>query len=199
MSFTAALPATAARRAVLADLLPGRLARDVALVLGGAALTGLLAQIAVPVAGSPVPVTGQTFGALVVGAALGWRRAAASMTIYLLAGLAGVPWYSDGRSGILPSFGYIIGFVVAAALVGALAARGADRRPLPTVGVMILGNVVIYTFGLAWLAADLGLSATQAYEIGMKNYLVGDAAKILLAAGLLPAAWRLTGHRPSDR
>ena len=103
--------------------------------------TGLFAQIAIPVAGSPVPVTGQTFAALTVGAALGWQRGAASLALYMVAGMAGVPWYADGGSGFdFPSFGYVIGFVFAAALVGALASRGGDRTPLPTIGTMVLGN-----------------------------------------------------------
>jgi biotin transport system substrate-specific component len=180
------------RPLVLADLVPGRLVRDVALVVGGAALTGVFAQIAIPVAGSPVPVTGQTFAALAVGAALGWQRGLASMLLYLLAGMAGVPWYANQQSGVhLASFGYIIGFVAAAALVGALAGRGGDRNPMVTVLTMIAGNVVIYGFGLTWLMGDLGIDLATAWQIGMKNYLLGDALKILLAAGCLPAAWRL--------
>jgi biotin transport system substrate-specific component len=179
------------RPLVLADLVPGARVRDVLLVLGGAIFTGLLAQIAIPVAGSPVPVTGQTFAALTVGAALGWQRGAASLGLYMVAGMAGVPWYADGGSGFsFPSFGYVIGFVFAAALVGALANWGGDRNPLPTIATMVLGNAVIYVFGLAYLMYDLGIDLGAAWEIGMKNYLLGDALKILLAAGCLPAIWR---------
>ena len=180
------------RPLVLADLVPGALARDVALVVGGAALTGLLAQIAIPVAGSPVPVTGQTFGALTVGAALGWQRGLASMLLYLAAGVAGVPWFADGGSGYAAaSFGYIIGFVLAAALVGALASRGGDRNPVPTIGTMVLGNLVVYAVGVPWLMANLHVGLAQGWDLGMKNYLLGDGLKILLAAGCLPVAWRL--------
>ena len=179
------------RPLVLADLVPGARVRDVLLVLGGAVFTGVLAQIAIPVAGSPVPVTGQTFAALTVGAALGWQRGAASLGLYMVAGMAGVPWYADGGSGFnFPSFGYVIGFVFAAALVGALANWGGDRNPLPTIATMVLGNAVIYVFGLAYLMYDLGIDLGAAWEIGMKNYLLGDALKILLAAGCLPAIWR---------
>ena len=118
------------RPLVLADLIPGTLVRDILLVVGGAALTGVLAQIAIPVAGSPVPITGQTFGALTVGAVLGWQRGGLSMLLYLVAGMAGVNWFADRTSGFdIPSLGYIIGFVFAAALVGALASRGWDRTP----------------------------------------------------------------------
>jgi biotin transport system substrate-specific component len=186
------LPLQGERPLVLADLLPGRLVRDIALVVGGALVTGLLAQITIPVHGSPVPVSGQTFAALTVGATLGLRRGAASMALYLLAGVAGVPWYADGASGMhLASFGYIIGFVPAAAVVGALAGRGGDRKPLTTVITMLVGNVIIYAFGVSWLMNDLGIGVHTAWEIGVKNYLLGDVFKILLAAGCLPAVWRL--------
>jgi biotin transport system substrate-specific component len=179
------------RPLVLADLVPGTRARDVLLVLGGAIFTGVFAQIAIPIAGSPVPVTGQTFAALTVGAALGWQRGAASLALYMVAGMAGMPWYADGGSGFhFPSFGYVIGFVFAAALVGALASRGGDRSPLPTIATMVLGNAVVYAFGLAYLMFDLEVGLATAWDIGMKNYLLGDAFKILLAAGCLPAIWR---------
>jgi biotin transport system substrate-specific component len=163
----------------------------VLLVLGGAAFTGLVAQIAIPVAGSPVPVTGGTFAVLTVAAALGWQRGAASLALYMVAGMAGMPWFANGGSGFgFPAFGYVVGYVVAAALVGALASRGGDRSPLPTILTMVLGNAVIYVFGLAYLMYDLNLSLGGAWDIGMKNYLLGDALKILLAAGCLPALWR---------
>lgn len=187
------------RPLVLADLVPGARVRDVLLVVGGAALTGLLAQISIPVAGSPVPVTGQTLGALTVGAALGWRRGAASLALYLVAGMVGVPWYAGGASGLgIPSLGYVIGFVLAAGLVGALASRGGDRSPLATIGTMVLGNLVIYAVGLPYLAASLGIDLGAAFDIGMKNYLLGDGLKILLAAGCLPAVWRLTDRLHND-
>lgn len=177
---------------VLADLVPGALVRDALLVAGGAGLTGLLAQVAFPVPGSPVPVTGQTFGALIVGAALGWRRGIASLALYLVAGVMGVPWFSEHSSGYASaSFGYIIGFVAAAGIVGALAGRGGDRNPVRTVGTMVVGNLVIYAFGLSWLMADLRIGLGKAVSIGLTNYLPGDAIKIALAAGLLPAAWKL--------
>ena len=188
------------RPLVLADLVPGTVVRDVLLVVGGAALTGLLAQIAIPVAGSPVPVTGQTFGALTVGAALGWRRGAAALALYLVAGMAGMPWYAGQSSGVnIPSLGYVIGFVLAAGIVGALASRGGDRSPLATIGTMVLGNAVVYAIGVPYLAASLGIDLGAAFDIGMRNYLLGDALKILLAAGALPVAWRLVDRLHRDR
>lgn len=186
----------AGRRAVLADLVPGALVRDLTLVLAGAGLTGLAAQIAVPVPGSPVPMTGQTFAALLVGAALGWRRAAAAMLLYLLVGAFGVPWFQDGSAGLSgASAGYIVGFVFAGALVGALAGRGGDRTPLRTAGTMVLGNLVIYAVGVPWLMAAASLDLGSALQKGVEPFLVGDVIKVVLAAGLLPAAWALTGKR----
>ncbi|MFF4774031.1 biotin transporter BioY [Microtetraspora fusca] len=181
------------RPAVLSDLIPGARVRDAALVLGGAALTGLAAQVAVPIPGSPVPVTGQTLAVVLVGAALGFNRAALSMLVYVLAGIAGVPWFAGGAHG--PggaTFGYLIGFMVAAALVGRLAERGGDRTPARTAGTMVVGNLVIYAFGVPVLMAVTGMGVGAALAAGVVPFLVGDALKIAVAAGLLPAAWRLT-------
>ncbi len=186
-----------APRPVLADVIPGARVRDVALVVGGAALTGLLAQLSVPVPGSPVPITGQTLGVLLVGAALGPLRGVLSMLLYMGAGLVGVPWYAEGQSGyanVSATFGYIVGFVAAAWLVGFLARRGWDRTPLRVVVSMVMGNAVIYAIGVPWLAYQLNVSLATAVDLGMTNYLLGDAIKIALAAGLLPAAWKLAGR-----
>ncbi|MDX3578005.1 MULTISPECIES: biotin transporter BioY [unclassified Streptomyces] len=189
MSTAAATPARPGQ--VLADLLPASRVRDVALVLGGAALTGLAAQIAVPVPGSPVPVTGQTFAALLVGTTLGARRGVSSLAVYALAGLAGVPWFADGSSGIGVSFGYILGMILATAVVGSLARRGADRSVLRTAGAMLLGEAVIYAVGVPYLAYAADLSASQAIAAGLTPFLIGDAVKAALAMGLLPTAWKL--------
>ncbi|TCP50139.1 biotin transport system substrate-specific component [Tamaricihabitans halophyticus] len=192
-----ALP-LASRGAVLADALPSRAlpstaVRNIALVAGGAALTGVAAQVVLPVPGSPVPITGQTFAALLVGAALGWRRGAAAMLLYLLVGAAGVPWFNEGSAGLTgASAGYIVGFVLAGALVGALAARGGDRTPLRTAGTMVLGNLAIYAVGVPWLMASAGVGLAGGLAMGVVPFLLGDAVKVLLAAGLLPAAWALT-------
>ena len=197
MASTLALEPRGDRR-VLADLVRvplGSRAREAALVLGGAALTGLAAQVSIPVHGSPVPVTGQTFGVLLVGAALGTRRGAASMALYLLAGFVGVPWFAGGTSGSihLATLGYLVGFILAGALVGALAERGADRSPWRTALTMVAGNLVIYACGVPYLAVSAHLSATSALHYGLTVFLLGDALKILLAAGLLPTAWKLVG------
>ena len=176
------------RRSVLADAIPGAMAKNVALVLSGAVLTGLAAQIAVPIPGSPVPVTGQTFAALLVGAALGWQRGALSLALYFVAGLAGVPWFTGGAAGwAAVTGGYLVGFIAASALVGALARVGGDRTPLRTAGTMVLGNLVIYAFGVPWLMIATGMDLGA----GVVPFLIGDALKIALAAGLLPGTWAL--------
>jgi len=181
---------------VLADLLPSTRARDVALVAGGAVLTGLAAQLAVPVPGSPVPVTGQTFAALLVGTSLGARRGFLSLAVYALAGVVGVPWFAGGGSGAgAPSFGYVLGKLLAAMAVGALARRGGDRSALRTAGTMLVGEAIIYAVGVPYLALATGMSASAALAAGLTPFLIGDALKAALAMGALPTAWRLAGRR----
>ncbi|KOU67332.1 biotin biosynthesis protein BioY [Streptomyces sp. MMG1533] len=189
MSTAAAAPARPGQ--VLADLLPASRVRDVALVVGGAALTGLAAQIAVPVPGSPVPVTGQTFAALLVGTTLGASRGLSALVLYALAGLAGVPWFANGTSGVSVSFGYILGMILASAAVGALARRGADRSVLRTAGAMLVGEAIIYAVGVPYLAYTADLSMSAAIAAGLTPFLIGDALKAALAMGLLPSAWKL--------
>lgn len=184
--------AAVARPGVLGDLVPGRLVRDVALVVGAAAFVGVAAQISVPVPGTPVPVSGQTFAVLLSGAALGLNRSVLSMALYALAGVLGVPWFAQGSSGWhLASFGYVLGFVVAGAAVGALAARGGDRSPVRTVATMTAGTLLIYAVGVPWLMGMTHAGLGAALRMGVRPFLIGDALKVLLAAGLLPGAWRI--------
>lgn len=194
MSNAAVLP----RRSplVLADLLPGAAVRDGLLVVGAAAFIGLLAQISIPLSFTPVPITGQTLGVLLAGTALGWWRAGAALVLYAVAGVAGVPWFAGHSSGYASaSFGYVVGFVAAATACGYLAGRGADRSVLRSLPAMIAAEVVIYAFGLTWLAIDLHLGASATIAAGLTPFLAGDAIKAAIAAGLLPAAWWLAGPR----
>ncbi|WP_372345823.1 biotin transporter BioY [Streptomyces sp. KL116D] len=176
---------------VLADLIPASRTKDIALVVGGAALTGIAAQIAVPVPGSPVPVTGQTFAALLVGTALGARRGFLALAVYALAGMAGMPWFAEGASGFsMPSFGYVIGLMLASAAVGALARRGGDRSVLRTAGTMVIGEAIVYAVGVPYLAVSTGMSLTAAVAAGLTPFLIGDVLKAVLAMGALPTAWK---------
>lgn len=187
---------TVAPRMVLADLIPatkGRaLARDAVLVGTGVALTAASAQVAIEIPSiSPVPFVLTTLTVMLVGAAFGPVRMAAAMAIYLTAGLAGVPWFSEGTSGAADSFGYIIGYLVAGTLVGALAKRGGDRTMLRTSGLFVVGSLVIYAFGVPYLMFATGMSLTDGVMKGVAPFLIGDAIKLLIAAALLPGAWAL--------
>lgn len=183
------------RSVVLADLVAGTRLRNLALVIAGAGFVGVAAQISVPLPNTPVPVTGQTFAVLLTGAALGSRRSLASMALYLLAGVAGVPWFAGHGSGWGgPAFGYIIGFLVAAAVVGRLAAAGGDRTPARTVLTMLVGTLLIYAIGVPWLMAYAHMTIASALSAGVRPFVAGDVLKVVLAAGLLPAAWWGLGH-----
>jgi biotin transport system substrate-specific component len=183
---------------VLADLLPGTVVRDGLLVVGAACVVGALAQVSVHLPFTPVPVTGQTLGVLVAGTSLGWRRGAAGMALYAVAGVLGVPWFADHSSGYVgPTFGYVVGFVLCAAACGHLAERGADRNVLWSAASMVVGEVLLYGVGVTWLALSLHARPSEAISLGLTPFLAGDAIKAALAALALPGAWKLVGSRPS--
>ena len=187
---------TRPRRLVLADLLPGTLVRDVLLMIGAAGFVGALAQLSIHVSFTPVPITGQTLGVLVAGTALGSKRGTAAMALYGLAGLAGVPWFAGHSSGYVgASFGYVVGFVLSAALCGFLAERGADRSLVKSVPAMVAGEVVMYTVGVMWLGTSLHVGPARAIALGLTPFLAGDALKAAIASALLPGAWKLAGPR----
>lgn len=173
----------------------GTWVREVALVGGAVVLTALLAQVSVPVPGSPVPVTGQTLAVMLVGTTMGLRRGTASMALYLLVGAIGLPVFSDGTSGpqvvLGATGGYLVGFVLAAALMGWAAERGWDRTPARTLLLGLAGQALIFSIGVPWLAVAAGLDAAGAIAAGFTPFLLGGAIKGLLASALLPAAWRL--------
>jgi biotin transport system substrate-specific component len=173
------------------------LVADAVLVALGVTLIGLSAQFSIHLPHTPVPITGQTFAVLLVGGAYGAIRGFATMAAYLVVGGLGYGVFAQHASGwdVLKfssaTGGYLVGMLVAAGLVGWLADRGWDRRATRSLPTMILGNIVIYAFGATWLAHALGVGAQQAWDLGVKDFLIGDAIKIVLAAGLLPAAWKL--------
>ncbi len=193
--------AAPAARPVLADLLPaaGSRARsllaDAVLVVAGTLVVAGLSQVLVPLPFTPVPLSLGTFGVLLVGAGLGPLRATASLAIYVLAGIAGVGWFAGGASGWqFASFGYLLGMVLAAALVGALARRGADRSVWRTTLAGLLAGAVVYALGVPWLMLFLDVDLPAALALGVVPFLVGDAIKALLAAILLPSTWALVNR-----
>jgi len=180
---------------VLADLIPGARARDATVILAGAGLVAGLGQVSIPLGFTPVPLSLGTFAVLSVGAALGPIRALASLLLFTLAGVAGAPVFAGASSGWGgPSFGYVLGYVAAVAVVGGLARRGADRSVWRTAATMALGSLIVYAFGVPWLAAELNVSLPRAVVLGVVPFLIGDALKTMAAAALFPVAWKLTGR-----
>lgn len=178
---------------VLGDAIPGDRLRDALLVLGGAGLTTLGAQITVHIPGSPVPVTAQTLGVVIAGAALGTWRGAASQILYLLLGLF-LPVYANGASGGHVVWGatggYIVGFIVAAALVGWAAEHGGDRRPVLAAVTFALGLLAIYGIGVPWLKVSTGSGWGWAIHYGFTVFILGAAIKAVFAGIAMPSAWR---------
>ncbi|HEY7691817.1 MAG TPA: biotin transporter BioY [Gaiellaceae bacterium] len=168
---------------------------DVLLVLAGTGLIAAAAQLSVKLPFTPVPITGQTFAVILVGASVGSLRGTASALLYLWLGVAGAPIYAHHDSGwdviTSASGGYIVGFVLAAAAAGLLAEHGWDRRFSSSIGAMLTGNVIIYLVGLPWLAVVLGTNLEKTLEYGLYPFVPGDMFKLYLAAAVLPTAWRL--------
>jgi len=177
--------------------------RDLTLVVAGALFIYLTARIAIPVPGTPIPITGQTFGVLLVGGALGLRRGLVAVAVYVLLGVIGLPFFAEGRGGLSviwgASGGYLIGFVVAGAVVGRLAELGWDRRIGGALGAMLVGSFVIYAIALPWYKVVTGTSVGDTIADGLLPFVIGDSLKLVLAAVLFPAAWWVVGRRPDDR
>lgn len=161
---------------------------DFGLVIGFSLLTALMAKIAIPLPFTPVPITGQTFAVLLTGALLGSRLGAATMLTYILEGSIGLPVFARATAA---SYGYLAGFVVAAFVVGWLAERGWTRDVLHCIGAMIAGEVAIYAFGLAWLAHYPAIGWGKVLALGFFPFLIGDAVKLIAAALIVPAGWRI--------
>lgn len=168
--------------------------RNVTLILLGSWLVALLAQIEIPLPFSPVPITGQTFAVLLVGALLGSKRGAAAMLAYIAQGASGLPFFAGGASGIGiltgATSGYLAGFIVAAYVVGLLAERGMERSFKTSVLPFLVGTVIIYAFGVTWLSTVVG-SFGKAIELGLLPFIIGDVIKMVAAGVALPSAWRM--------
>ncbi len=190
---------TASLQLTLADHFPTVRLRSAVLVIGGALLTAGAAQIKIPLGFTPVPITGQTLAVLLVGAALGSRLGMASQVLYWVLGAIGLPFYAGGESGWTlasgATFGYFVGFVLAAGFVGYLAERGQDRTFATSIPAMLAGTTVIYLLGVSWLAHSLDIpfytgDGRDAFTYGLAPFVIGDLIKLLIAAALTPLAWR---------
>lgn len=179
-------------RRVLADAVASSRVADAVLVVSGAALVGLLAQVTIHLGFTPVPITGQTLGVLLVGTALGWRRASLAMGLYVAAGVLGVPWFAGHSSGVpMATFGYLLGFVLASAALGWLASRGGDRTVTRALTSMVVGELIIFSIAVPWLAVSLHVGLATAISLGLTPFITGEVIKAALAGVALPATWRL--------
>jgi biotin transport system substrate-specific component len=175
----------------------GALTYRIALALAGSWLVAGLAQLEIRLPFTPVPITGQTLGVLLVGASLGPALGSMSMLLYVAQGALGLPFFAGGAGGLdllrttSATGGYLLGFVAAAAVVGALARRGWDRDLRGSISAMFLGELVLYLVAIPWLMHALGVDLRRGLAIGLAPFVVGDALKLLVAAGTLPAAWRV--------
>ena len=166
------------------------LAKDALLITGAVALIALAAQISIPL--WPVPVTLSTFAVMVLAATLGSARGSLSIVGYLTAGIS-LPVFANAAtlSSVRPTFGYLLGFLAAAMIIGHFASRGADRSPLRMAAVFTVASLVIYVFGAGWLIIGFGMTATQALMAGVIPFLLGDALKVVAATALITGVRKL--------
>ncbi len=187
-------------------------ARHLALIAAGALFIYLSALIVIVLPGTPVPITGQTLGVVVVGGALGFRRGFLATLLYVAIGVVGFPAFAehkgglavigsiqDGRLVLGATGGYLIGFVLASAIVGRLAELGWDRHLGGSIAAMLIGSVAIYAIGLPWLMAAAGFTVAETIDKGLLPFIPGDALKLAIAAGIFPFAWWVVGRRPGER
>jgi biotin transport system substrate-specific component len=185
--------------ALIDRVIPRSAINNVALILSGAVLTAYAAQLVIPM--WPVPITAQTLAVLLVGSVLGATRGAISLIVYLSMGALGLPVFSAATSlSFGPTFGYLIGFIAAAALVGYLSQRGWHRSVVGVLGSFVIANSAIYLFGLPWLAFALGsFGAANDFAsvaaAGLAPFILGDVIKMIVAAALLPLAWKFLGKK----
>ena len=181
-----------------AALAPLDVARSAGLVVGFSLLTALAAQVVIPI--GPVPITGQTFAVLLTGALLGSRFGAMAMVAYLIEGASGLPFFYGGHGGIThllgPTAGYLIAFPAAAYITGVFAEHGWDKRFLSAAAAMAIGSALIIVCG--WVVLSRFMPAGAAFQTGVARFIVGDIVKIILAAALLPAGWKLLNRNVSS-
>jgi len=174
-------------------------ATQVALVIGGTAFLALMAQIAVPVPGSPVPVTGQTLGALLLGSAYGASLGFTTFASYLIVGFLGAPVFASGAHGLSritgATGGYLVGMLLASLLTGYLAGRKWDQKVLTVVPTMILGDLVIFGAGLYWLHHSIHATWATTFKLGLTPFILGEVIKIAIASTAMPTLWRFVPKR----
>jgi len=172
---------------------------QISLILGGTVFLAAMAQISFPIPGSPVPFTGQTLGVLLLGTAYGASLGFSTVAFYLLMGIAGAPIFASGSHGFEKiagaTGGYLVGMLVSSLILGALAGRKWDQRIKTVIPTMIIGNVIIFTFGLIWLHQYSGQSWSWAIEKGLTPFILAEFIKIAIASTALPGVWRLVAKR----
>ena len=166
----------------------------IALVVGGTAFLALMAQIAVPVPGSPVPVTGQTLGALLLGSAYGASLGFTTFATYLLVGFIGAPVFASGAHGLSritgATGGYLVGMLLASLITGYLAGRKWDQKIFTVIPTMLIGDLVIFSAGLIWLHHSLHATWATTFKFGFTPFIVGEVIKIAIASTAMPTLWR---------
>jgi biotin transport system substrate-specific component len=168
---------------------------DAMVIICGSLILGLSSQVKVYLPISPVPITGQTFAVLMLAALLGSRRGVLAIVAYLVEGILGLPVFAGGMglaTLVGPTGGYLVGFIAVAYVVGKLAEMGWDRRVSTTIAAMLAGEIVLYAFGVCWLAIMTNIRIALA--VGLYPFIVGDVLKVVLAAAVLPAGWKLLNY-----
>jgi len=172
-----------------------------ALALGGVAFLSAMAQIALPIPGSPVPVTGQTLGALLIGASYGRALGATTFALYLGIGIAGAPVFSQQGHGLAkfvgPTGGYLVGMFLATVILSFLASKKWDKKLPTALLAMLVGQIIIFTFGLFWLQQATGKDWAWTINAGLTPFIFGEALKLAIAATALPTLWRVVDKRRS--
>lgn len=180
-------------------VLPRSSIMTVASIIGLAFLTAVLAQWEIPLGFTPVPITGQTLGVVLAGATLGSRNGAMSMGLYWILGALGLPFYAGGAGGweaaTGSTAGYLVGFVVAAWVIGKLAESRQDRKVLTAIPAILTGSVIIYLFGVGWLMISLDVDLAQGLAWGFTPFVIGDLLKVAAAGVVLPGIWKLLGDK----
>ena len=174
-------------------------ATKVALVIGGIAFLALMAQIAVPVPGSPVPVTGQTLGALLLGSAYGASLGFTTFASYLIIGFLGAPVFASGAHGLTritgATGGYLVGMLLASLITGYLAGRKWDQKVATVVPTMVLGDLVIFSAGLFWLHHSIHATWATTFKLGFTPFILGEVIKVAIASTAMPTLWRFVPKR----